>query len=122
HGIGPATLEQLRQWVYVDAPDEPPAAMPERSATPPGGMGAAPKKITNPKEPININRAPAEELQRLPGIGSKLSQQIVDERQNGPFQSVEELRRVRGIGPKTIERLRPYVTTENKPAAVTGAE
>ena len=39
----------------------------------------------------------------------KLAQRIIDERRKAPFQSVAELRRVAGIGPKTLERLRPYV-------------
>ena len=50
------------------------------------------------------------ELVTLPEIGELLARRIVDYRQQfGPFKSVEDLRRVRGIGPKTMEHLRPYL-------------
>jgi competence protein ComEA len=46
----------------------------------------------------------------LPGIGPELAQRIVADRQaRGPFRRVEDLRRVRGIGPKTLERMRVYL-------------
>ncbi len=59
---------------------------------------------------INVNVAPQEELERLPRIGPVMAQRIIDYREtHGPFERVEELSRVRGIGPKTLERLRPLV-------------
>ncbi len=51
----------------------------------------------------------AAQLQKLPGIGLKRSQRIIGERGKKPFQTVDELRRVSGIGPKTLEKLRPFV-------------
>ena len=48
-----------------------------------------------------------ESFEKLPGIGPKMAQRIIDERSKKPFASVEELRRVSGIGPKTLEKLRP---------------
>lgn len=73
-----------------------------------------------PDQPIDINRAGIEDLQRLPGIGPVLAERIVAEREeNGPFRSLEELRRVRGIGPRTLEKLRPYVVL--KPIGTTNA-
>jgi competence protein ComEA len=84
-------------------------------------MSAGPQKITDPADAIDINRATLEELQRLPGIGPKLSQRIIDERAKGHFQSVEDLRRVSGIGPRTVERLRPYIIIESRPVPVTRA-
>src|SRR5262249_56008260 len=68
--------------------------------------------------PINLNRATADELRLLPGIGPKMSERILEERARGPFKSVEDLRRVPGIGAKTLERLRPYLTVEEAPAKV----
>ena len=60
-------------------------------------------------EVIDINSAPVEDLQRLPGIGEKRAQAIVAYREeHGPFQSVDELDNVSGIGPGILEGLREY--------------
>ena len=45
-----------------------------------------------------------------PGVGPKSAQRIADERAKNPFARIEDLRRVSGIGAKTLEKLRPYVT------------
>jgi competence protein ComEA len=59
---------------------------------------------------LDVNVATAADLELLPGIGPALAQRIVDDRtRSGPFQRVEDLDRVRGIGPRTLERLRPFV-------------
>ncbi len=59
---------------------------------------------------VPVNTAPASELQRLPGIGPKLAERIIAFRQqSGNFATVEQLLEVKGIGPATLDRLRPYV-------------
>lgn len=59
---------------------------------------------------VNLNTATAAELELLPGIGPALAARIVEHRRsNGPFTGVEELDHVRGIGPRTMEALRPLV-------------
>jgi competence ComEA-like helix-hairpin-helix protein len=61
-------------------------------------------------EPIDLNLAPPEVLERLPRIGPALARRIADYRErNGPFRAVDDLRRVKGIGPKTLDLLRPHV-------------
>jgi competence protein ComEA len=60
---------------------------------------------------INVNLATAQELEQLPGIGPARAQAIIAYReQHGPFASVEELLKVDGIGPTTLERIRDLVT------------
>lgn len=60
---------------------------------------------------ININSAPSEELQKLPQIGPKVAQRIIDFRkQNGPFKKAEELMKVQGIGEKTYAKLKDLIT------------
>ncbi len=59
---------------------------------------------------LDLNTATAVELEALPGIGEKTAAAILAWRKkNGPFQSVDELDRVDGIGPATLEQLRPLV-------------
>jgi len=61
---------------------------------------------------ININTASKPELELLPGVGPALADRILAERARAPFARVEDLGRVRGIGAKTIEKLRPHVVVE----------
>jgi competence ComEA-like helix-hairpin-helix protein len=60
--------------------------------------------------PLDPNLATEDELQRLPGVGRGLAARIVDSRtQRGTFESIDDLRRVRGIGDATLARLRPLL-------------
>jgi competence protein ComEA len=60
---------------------------------------------------VNINTAPADELQRLPGVGEVTAQRIIGYRQaNGPFETIEDIQNVSGIGPKTFEGMRDLIT------------
>lgn len=69
-----------------------------------------------PGEKIDVDRASAEELTRLPRIGPALAARIVAEREaRGPFGSLEALKRVSGIGPGTLELLRPHVSFSGRP-------
>jgi len=63
-----------------------------------------------PARPIDLNRAGADEIHALPGIGPVLARRIVEYREaHGRFASAEELLAVRGIGPRLFQRIRPYV-------------
>lgn len=87
--------------VYVPAVGEqvPPDALDVSGA--PTGAG-----------PIDVNRATAEELDELPGVGPATAAAIVTERaRNGPFVDVDDLDRVPGIGPAKLAALRDLVTT-----------
>ena len=65
--------------------------------------------------PLDINQASVAELSQVPGIGPKLAQGIVALRaRRGVFSKLENLREVKGIGPATVRRLKPYLTLGTK--------
>ncbi len=69
---------------------------------------------------VDLNVATWQELVVLPGIGEMLAMRIIESREtDGPFSEITDLLRVRGIGPATLERLRPYLApaTENRQLA-----
>lgn len=85
-----------------------PVATPD-AGRPVAGVSAKSASSTgNPLVPVNT--APASELQKLPGIGPKLAEAIIDYRtRSGPFVRVEQLLEVKGIGPAKLGRIRTLV-------------
>lgn len=62
---------------------------------------------------LNINTADAEELEQLDKIGPKTAQKIIDYRNaNGAFKSVDEIKNIKGIGDKTLEKIRDKICAE----------
>ena len=123
-GVGEATVNTIRPWVSLsvvrlqsgddrregafaaDAPAD--AVRLARKPPTPEPPWAAAKKIEPGDPPLDVNAATFEQLQTLPGVGKVIAGRIIEERQLDPFRSVDDLRRVRGIGVKTLEKIRPF--------------
>ncbi len=91
-GIGPSTVARIAEHLDFSTPV----------------LGRV--RQSTEADVVDLNRADEDALQALPGVGPALARRIVEVRAQGPFRSVEDLERVRGIGPATVERLRGRVT------------
>ena len=90
-GVGPVLLKTIRRNVTFS--------------------GRARRAVSaGPSRSIRLNSATATQLATLPGIGPAKAKAIVESRvRSGPFRRIEDLQRVPGIGPRTVERLRYLV-------------
>lgn len=96
-GFGAATIAAVRGRAHC-GPEAPPASEGEPSNAPP---------IAMPVE-VDVNRAPVEELMRLPGMVEARARAIVlDRERNGPYEACTDLVRVPGIGPATVANFGP---------------
>ncbi|MEK7542500.1 MAG: helix-hairpin-helix domain-containing protein [Patescibacteria group bacterium] len=100
-GIGDVTFEKMRNEITVG----------NVAVNPPPPPTSAPPPETKTLEKININIASYEELQEITGVGEVIAQRIIDYReQNGPFQKIEDIKSVKGVGDATFEKMKDEIT------------
>ena len=76
-----------------------------------GTLSSLEPEIEEQESKININTADTQQLQELNGIGEKKAEKIIQYREeSGSFQTIEELKNVSGIGDKTFESLKDFIT------------
>ncbi|WP_404474041.1 ComEA family DNA-binding protein [Vreelandella venusta] len=74
------------------------------------GLGLSGAVLAQTVAPINVNTADEELLAELPGIGPSRAAAIIEEREtNGAFEQADDLTRINGIGPATVDRMRDQV-------------
>ncbi|MBN1145893.1 MAG: helix-hairpin-helix domain-containing protein [Anaerolineales bacterium] len=100
--------------VIPTLPPPTPFALPSRlSMATPAQSGSTPASVPGRGNLININTATQAELESLPYIGPALAQRIIEYREaNGPFESIEEIIEVYGIGQSTFEKIKDLITVE----------
>ncbi len=129
-----AVLEDGQKVVVPTLPAEPSAPQPASALSPSlpvaaAGPPPAPPTAPRPTQPadsgsppsrqvvlIDLNSATQQDLERIPGIGPVIAQRILRYRaQYGGFRRIEELMLIQGIGQRTFELLKPYVTLGSPP-------
>jgi competence protein ComEA len=88
---------QQPEPVGSTSPETPPTAKPAKATS--GGL-------------ININTATQAELESLPGIGPVTAQKIIAYRQSTPFQTIDDLENVNGIGPSKMNSVRGMIAVK----------
>ena len=99
-------LVAVSDWYRLSHSDEF-SVVPRAVAPPPL------EEVVAKQGPLSLNSATIAELVALPAIGPKIAERIVAfRRERGPFERLEQLTEVNGIGAKTLEKLRPLLTVE----------
>ncbi len=94
----------LKDGMHIFVPRKGEATLPE-----PPAASVLPSPTYSPL--ININTASQAELESLPGIGPTLARRIIEFREkHGPFNSIEDIKKVPGIGETTFSRIKDYIT------------
>jgi competence protein ComEA len=102
----PVVESALALRAATAAPDGGAPALPAPAPAPSGDAGA-------PRDKIVLNLASAEELTRLPSVGPKRAQAIVELRARlHGFKRTADLLRIRGIGPRGLKRMLPYLVLD----------
>jgi competence protein ComEA len=113
-----AATEAVVVWIGWPVPQEQTAPQEQTSMEPAPLVASAPAQTAQAGQPaenkkLDLNRATAEELETLPGVGPVLAQRMVEWRKaHGRYRTVEDMRDVKGIGRKRMEQLRPLVTVK----------
>lgn len=98
-GIGAGTVERIRSALAFPNPPR----------------GRSKLSASGQRQPVDVNRADLESLQTLPGIGPAIAERILVARRERLFTSLDDLVRVKGIGPATVDRLRPGAVVGSGP-------
>lgn len=98
-----ASGDSLNQWNPLTDEDVAADSIAKAASTSSSG------KKQSPSGPVNINSASKSELMRLPGVGEKTAEAIIEYRNARKFSSPADIMNVKGIGPKKYEKMLPFL-------------
>lgn len=101
----PVAADSLPSWQPVSSQEGEREEAAERAARPAGGSS----KKEAPSGPVNLNTASKDALMRLPGVGEKTAESIIERRAHVPFRRVEDIMEVKGIGEKKFEKMKQFI-------------
>ncbi len=97
--------------VPAQGTESPPAEAASQAGNSPSAPPVARSQAPASPGKINLNTASQAELESLPGIGPSLAQRIIAYREeNGPFKTIEDIQKVKGIGPAIFEKIKDLIT------------
>ena len=126
--LAPSTASATIAAPADTAPSCEPTVLEARAAkkTPAAAKAPAKKKSTSKKNltgKLNINTATSEQMQLLPGVGPAKADRVVAYRKsNGPFKRVKDLRRVKGFGYKSLQKLEKHLATSGPTTLQAGSD
>jgi competence protein ComEA len=97
------------QWTAAEVEAHRARASPD-VIKPAEKVAEQPKPPQEPKFPVNINTASADELDTLPGVGPATAERIMAHRAKRKFRKTRDIQRVKGIGKTTFQRLESKIT------------
>lgn len=98
------------EHIVVPSVEQAAAAQETGSGLPGGGAAASAQGVVAGTGLVNINTADVAQLQTLDGIGEATAAKIIKDREaNGPFQSIEDIKRVSGIGDKKFDNIKDSI-------------
>lgn len=117
--VDPTVARAVRAAGGPDLDDDRPLGLGDRVALASDQRSAQILPPSDPVlfgRPVDPNAADAGALARVPGLGRAVAERIVAERErSGPFRGVDDLRRVRGVGPETVVAASPYLAIGDVP-------
>ncbi len=109
-GIGAKTLAKFADDITVGHPEDITFPQPDERKKSSRSTASGSVSVT---EKININTAGSAELQKLPRVGPKTAEKIIQYREeNGPFLRKEDIKKIKGIGPKTFENMKEIIEVD----------
>jgi competence ComEA-like helix-hairpin-helix protein len=107
-GIGPNKYDKMVQYIHVSTPTNQVSKTSE-SVTNSQEVSKDPSQQQQILNKLDLNTASKVQLMRLPNVGESTAQKIIEYRKETPFRQIEDLMKVKGIGEKKFQKIKPFI-------------